>query len=107
MKTVADRKAELLGRQAYLMGRLSGIESEFDTHQAKDFEDMATEREGDEVLADLGQAGRNELRMIEAALRRVDEGEYGYCVVCGNEIAAERLDVLPATPFCAKHADNH
>ena len=38
--------------------------------------------------------------MIRAALQRMDEGEYGYCVKCGTEIMEERLDVLPYTPFC-------
>ncbi len=65
---------------------------------------MATEREGDEVLEDLGQSAQTELRMIEAALVRIEEGEYGYCVTCGEKISEERLDLIPATPFCAEHA---
>lgn len=41
-----------------------------------------------------------ELRRIEAALRRIDEDEYGYCVQCGEEIAAKRLALDPTTPTC-------
>lgn len=41
-----------------------------------------------------------ELRRIEAALRRWEEGEYGYCAECGEEIAEKRLDLDPATPLC-------
>ena len=41
-----------------------------------------------------------ELKRIEAALRRLEEGEYGYCVTCGDEIAVERLSLDPATPQC-------
>ncbi|MBM3612798.1 MAG: TraR/DksA family transcriptional regulator, partial [Alphaproteobacteria bacterium] len=26
-------------------------------------------------------------------------GEYGFCARCGSAISAERLDLLPATPF--------
>jgi len=104
VKSVETRKSELQARQAYLMDRLNGIGSELDTHDTKDWEDLATEREDEEVLEDLGQSAQNELRMIEAALGRIDEGEYGYCVVCGDKIPEERLDLLPATPFCAKHA---
>ena len=104
MKSVETRKSELEARQAYLMERISGIGSELDTHDAKDWEEMAIEREDEEVLEDLGQSAQVELRMIEAALGRIDEGEYGFCTVCGERIAEERLDVLPATPFCAKHA---
>lgn len=41
-----------------------------------------------------------ELKRIEAALRRMAEGEYGYCAKCGAEIAVRRLDVDPTTPLC-------
>lgn len=100
MKSVAERRGELLARQSDLMARIEGIGAELDSHEAKDWEEMAIEREADEVLEDLGQSARAELRMIEAALARIDEGEYGFCVSCGAEIAEERLDLLPATPFC-------
>lgn len=100
MKSVAERKADLLARQTDLMRRIEGIGAELESHDAKDWEEMAIEREADEVLEDLGSSARAELRMIEAALARIAEGEYGFCVACGSEIAAERLDVLPATPFC-------
>jgi len=43
---------------------------------------------------------RIELSRIEAALRRIDEDEYGYCQKCGEEIAPERLRVDPAASFC-------
>jgi len=43
---------------------------------------------------------RMELSRIEAALRRIDEDEYGYCQRCGEEIAPERLRVDPAASFC-------
>lgn len=107
MKSPAVRRDQLIHRQRFLLGRMNRIESELDTHEAKDFEEMATEREGDEVLEDLGAAARQELRMIDAALKRLDEGQYGDCTQCGEMISEERLDLLPATPFCARCAANH
>lgn len=41
-----------------------------------------------------------ELRKIDAALARLDSGDYGWCVRCGEEIAAERLQLDPAVPNC-------
>jgi DnaK suppressor protein len=41
-----------------------------------------------------------ELRKIDAALARIDAGDYGWCVKCGEEIAAERLRLDPAVPVC-------
>lgn len=94
------RKAQLHTRLGELDSRLHGIEAELLSHQSRDWEELATEREQDEVLTSLGDEGRGELRMILAALDRIKGGEYGYCAKCGNRISDERLDVLPATPFC-------
>jgi len=41
-----------------------------------------------------------ELKRIESALKRMDAGEYGYCVACDEEISAKRLDANPAVPTC-------
>jgi RNA polymerase-binding transcription factor DksA len=100
MTSLAERKTQLETRLAALKDRIAGIGAEFGSHEARDWEEMAVEREGDEVLEDLGLSAQHEIRMIDAALARLGEGEYGVCVTCGAEIAAERLDVLPATPFC-------
>jgi DnaK suppressor protein len=43
---------------------------------------------------------RAERARIEAALRRIDEGEYGYCLKCGEDIAPERLRADPAATAC-------
>lgn len=43
---------------------------------------------------------RATIQKIDAALARLDSGEYGYCVGCGEEIAERRLQVDPATAFC-------
>lgn len=39
-------------------------------------------------------------RRIIAALQRLDNGEYGYCTDCGDEIAPARLAFDPAVPLC-------
>ena len=37
---------------------------------------------------------------IKAALERIEEGEWGYCLTCGEEIAAARLRHDPSVPCC-------
>ncbi|MFM7656220.1 MAG: TraR/DksA family transcriptional regulator [Paracoccaceae bacterium] len=100
MIAISQRKAQLETRLAELQARIDGIENELDSHNSPDWEELATEREGDEVLEDLGTAGQLEMRQIAAALKRIDEGDYGVCTKCGAEISEERLDLLPQTPFC-------
>ena len=45
-----------------------------------------------------------QLTRISAALERIDEGEYGCCAACDEEIDRRRLKVDPANPFCIKCA---
>ena len=59
----------------------------------------------DQAMALASQRRRRaELAKIGAALRRIDEGEYGYCAVCGEEIAAKRLQVDPVATLCVRCA---
>lgn len=99
-KTIDQRKTAMEARLADLTARLHAIEAELDSHSEKDWEELAIEREGDEVLEATGLSAQQEIRMIEAALSRVDGGEYGHCTRCGNTVSEARLDVLPFTPFC-------
>jgi len=41
-----------------------------------------------------------ERQRIESALKRIDAGEYGYCIVCGEEIVEGRLRFDPSVPTC-------
>src|SRR3712207_9124672 len=52
----------------------------------------------------LQEAGRDleELRDIDAALRRMDEGTYGDCDECGNEIGYPRLEAQPTATRCVQ-----
>lgn len=42
----------------------------------------------------------NKLLAIEAALKRLRQEEFGYCVKCGDEIALKRLELDPTVALC-------
>jgi len=44
------------------------------------------------------------LRNIESALARIESGDYGYCIDCGEDIAEGRLEIDPAGPLCVNCA---
>jgi len=46
------------------------------------------------------QRRRDELRRIDAALARIEEGEWGYCLTCGDRIEEPRLAHDPAVTRC-------
>jgi DnaK suppressor protein len=56
------------------------------------------------VLATLDEQEQKEIQAITRALARMEFGEYGSCEVCGKEIEVERLEVIPWTSVCSKHA---
>jgi DnaK suppressor protein len=56
------------------------------------------------MAAETQRRRQRDVHLLDAALKRLDEGEYGYCVNCGEAIGTERLALDPATPFCIAHA---
>lgn len=97
---VARRKKQLEARLAELGIRLDAIDQELDSHNNPDWQELAVEREVDEVLEATGLAGQTEIRQVHAALQRIVAGSYGTCTRCGEDITEARLDTLPWTPLC-------
>ena len=62
--------------------------------------DVATETVDREVDYSLEENAEQVLGEIDAALRRIDEGTYGICRVCGREIPPERLEARPWATLC-------
>lgn len=59
-----------------------------------------------QAMAKAQQQRRDQQRhRLLAALRRIDEREFGYCVDCGTEIAAHRLEFDPAAFKCISCAN--
>lgn len=54
-----------------------------------------------QAMAEATERNRGiELQKIEAALKRIETGDFGYCVRCDEEIAEKRLENDPATALC-------
>jgi len=104
VKDVSQFEIRLRNRLRDLNARLSGLEAELDQPADADVEERATEREGDEVLESLGNAGLLEIRMIQAALGRIADGTFGDCVACGEPISEERLNAVPHAARCKQCA---
>lgn len=100
MPDTAHYKQRLLDRLKELDSRLHSIEHTLEEPGPADTEDRATEREEDEVLEGLGNAGLDEITGIKHALVRIDNGTYGVCTACEENISEERLDLIPHTPMC-------
>jgi len=66
-----------------------------------------------QVTAERGEAERLALELrdaldeVEAALKRLEDGTYGMCEVCGKPIGAARLEAMPAARLCIADAAKH
>ena len=96
--------ARLKARRDFLNRALHRIEDTLDQPPSQDFEERATEREGDEVMESLGNLELAEVHQIDAALKRIEAGTFGVCSGCGDEISDERLNAVPHAARCRKCA---
>ena len=87
-------EAHRLGDQARLVLSEHDIEAE-ETAQKEAIAD---------VLATLDENEQKEIQAINRALARMELGEYGSCEVCGEGIEMERLEAIPWTCVCSRHA---
>ena len=97
-KMLEDRRRELLNE---VQGRIRDVRLE--GNKDRDVLDQGESSEVDiqeDIEFALIQMKSETLNKIDAALRRLDEGTYGDCFECGDEIAQARLRALPFAVRC-------
>ena len=68
----------------------------------EDYIDYAVSSYAKEFLLSLTELDRKQLIQVEEALRRIDRGEYGRCLQCGEPINPKRLEVQPWARHCVR-----
>jgi DnaK suppressor protein len=76
----------------------SGDLSAYSNHMA----DQGTETERREITSQILSTRRQALFEIDLALRKISQGNYGFCERCTKPIAKRRLKILPQARFCIK-----
>jgi DnaK suppressor protein len=71
-----------------------------DEDSAQDIADKAASSYNKEFLFHQSNADRQLLQMVESALARIREGNFGECISCGKEINPKRLEAVPWTRHC-------
>ncbi|MGJ8529361.1 TraR/DksA family transcriptional regulator [Maritalea sp.] len=100
MRDFETYKKRLVARKAELDERLHKIEDQLDDRPNADVEERSVEREDDEMLEGLGNAGKTELKKISFALARIENGTFGICANCGEDISDARLDIVAYATKC-------
>ena len=71
-----------------------------EVEQMADISDDAARSYGKKLQGDLEEQEWVKLKQVEAALKKVGDGEYGICEQCEQEILETRLEIMPYTEFC-------
>lgn len=101
----AQERKQLETLEKELLERADKIDEGLHHEHNPDFAEQVTERENDDVLHNLDHETKIELQQVRAALKRMDEGKYGICASCEEEISKERLQALPYATLCIKCAE--
>lgn len=103
-KELDNLKSDLLRRRRTILETAERAQEELDAlrgaERDPEFEEGAQNEHEQYTLALLGEAQRRQVSMIDAALGRIAQGEYGVCFDCGTEIEPRRLRALPFALLC-------
>lgn len=95
-----DRRREILSE---VQGKMRDVRTENAWGKSSDVLDAGESSEADiqeDIEFALIQMKAETLNKIHEALRRLEEGTYGYCFECGEEISGQRLRALPFAVRC-------
>ena len=95
----------LLARREGLFRQVTEAEMssrERDAEATQDPADMAANAYTKELLISMSANDRRMLDMIDEALKRVEAGDYGECVNCGEDVSEKRLAAVPWARYCVK-----
>ena len=85
--------------------RKSGIEGSDSNAMPIHMAELGSDNFEQEFTLGLMEAEGDTLDSIEAALERINDGQFGRCVQCDGQIAKARLNAIPYTPVCIKCAE--
>jgi RNA polymerase-binding protein DksA len=100
MPDTAAAKAHLEAQLEELEARQSRIAEDLAEPLNADSGEQAVEMEDDASLEGQGALIAREIASVKRALARIEDGTYGECVRCGEDIAPARLEARPEAALC-------
>ncbi len=98
-------RAEMERKKQELSARLDRIGQNLRRGYEADSKERAKQLEDNEVVDALGNEARQEIAKINAALQRMDAGEFGICIECGLPINEGRIKAYPYADECIECAE--
>lgn len=102
-RKVGRYRKQLLAKQEEIRRMVARSDQdgrEADNEITQDQADRAANSYTKEFLFHQSDGNRRILQLIQEALRRADEGSYGLCVECEQDVQSKRLDAVPWARHC-------
>lgn len=104
MPDIAAARSQLEARLAELKGRGTRVVEDLAEPLHPNSSEQAIEMEDDASLEGQALVIARTISSVERALLRIDNGTYGQCVRCGQDIAERRLEARPEAALCIECA---
>lgn len=107
-RKIKSFREKLLARREGLVGQVMEAEMysrERDSEATQDPADMAANAYTKELLFSMSANDRRLLDLIDEALGRIEKGEFGECVHCGEPVLDKRLEAVPWARHCLRCQD--
>lgn len=98
--SLKEIKEKLLAERELLIQKLKGSDLSIDDSETPDPVDLAVRNYSKNVQLAVSENESKQLTLIDEALMRIDDGEYGPCQNCEKDINPKRLAAIPWARFC-------
>lgn len=103
-----DARERLLTLKEEYRTRIEAIEEHIQNPQDdlnEHWEDQAISYRQNDMRKNLLAEAQQNLMYVDNALSRIENGTYGECEVCGEDIEPKRLEAIPYATLCMQHAE--
>lgn len=100
MNELNDIKQQLIAERDTLFTKLSGNDLSVDDTETPDPVDLAVQNYSKNVILAVSENETRQLMLIDEALQRIEDEEYGTCQNCSKEIQPKRLAAIPWARYC-------
>jgi DnaK suppressor protein len=101
-KKLLDWRAEILEASSETLNHLQE-----ENYKEPDVSDQASQETDRSLELRTRDRGRKLLAKIDQALKRIEDGSYGYCVETGEPISLQRLEARPVATLCIEAQEKH
>lgn len=95
-----DMKKRLQTERELLIDKLNGNDLSIDDSETPDPVDLAVRNYSKNVMLAVSENESRQLTLVDEALLRIEDEEYGTCQNCEKEINAKRLSAIPWARYC-------